>query len=149
MTLMHPTRKSRLFLARRERAELDLLLDTHVLLWWDQNDAKLATAVRDMLANREHQVFVSAASPWEMAIKARRGRLIFRGSPAKMIEENGFLPLPITPEHGERAGSLPWEHADPFDRMLVAQALEEDLVLVHADTTIRTYGVVSQLWARA
>lgn len=104
--------------------------------------------MHEKLANRNHRVFVSAASIWEIAIKTRRGRLIIRGSPAKMIEANGFLPLPVSPSHGELAGSLSWAHADPFDRMLVAQALEEDLVLVHADSQIRSFPKVSQLWAQ-
>lgn len=127
---------------------MDLLLDTHVLLWWDQDDRRLSDSVKATIADPENQVYVSAASPWEIAIKARRGRLAFRGSPASMIEANGFLPLSITPAHGELAGSLSWDHADPFDRMLVAQALEERLVLVHSDAQIRDYGGVSQLWAR-
>lgn len=91
---------------------------------------------------------MSAVSPWEIAIKARKGKLRFEGSAANMIEANGFAPLPILPSHGEAAGSLEWEHADPFDRMLVAQAQIERLVLVHADSNIRAFGAVMQLWAR-
>lgn len=127
---------------------MNLLLDTHVLLWWDQEDKRLSLAARALIANPENDVFVSAASPWEMAIKARKGKLAFSGSPCRMIDDNGFLPLPISPEHGEAAGSLEWEHSDPFDRLLVVQALREELVLVHADTEIRAYKAVSQLWAR-
>lgn len=127
---------------------MDLLLDTHVLLWWDQRHAALSKRARSAIANPRNQVFVSAVSPWEMAIKARRGKLRYEGSAVAMIEANGFLPLPIDPSHGEAAGSLDWSHLDPFDRMLVAQAQTEGLVLVHADENIRAYEGVSQLWAR-
>lgn len=126
---------------------MDLLLDTHVLLWWDQGDPRLAEVARRAIADPKNQVFVSAASPWEIAIKARKGKLKFDGSAAAMIEANGFLPLPIRATHAEAAGLLEWEHPDPFDRMLVVQAQHENLVLVHADSAIRSYGAVTQLWA--
>ena len=127
---------------------MDLLLDTHVLLWWDQDDHTLSRQARKAIADSKNQVFVSAISPWELAIKARIGKLRFEGSAASMIEANGFRPLPILPSHGEAAGMLEWEHADPFDRMLVAQAQAEGLVLVHADENIRRFRDVTQLWAR-
>jgi PIN domain nuclease of toxin-antitoxin system len=127
---------------------VNLLLDTHVLLWWDQDDRRLSASARALIANPQNDVYVSAASPWEIAIKARKGKLAFTGSVCRLITDNGFLGLPITPEHGEAAGQLEWEHPDPFDRLLVVQSLEEELVLVHADAEIRAYKAVSQLWAR-
>jgi PIN domain nuclease of toxin-antitoxin system len=127
---------------------VNLLLDTHVLLWWDQDDQRLSAAARELIANPDNDVFVSAASPWEIAIKVKRGKLAFTGSACGLIEQNGFIPLPITPEHGEAAGRMEWAHPDPFDRLLVVQALDERLVLVHADSQIRAYEAVSQLWAR-
>ncbi len=127
---------------------MNLLLDTHVLLWWDSADARLAPSTASLLADRRNTVYVSAASPWEIAIKARKGKLAFAGSPSKLIEANGFLPLAISVAHAERAGSLDWTHADPFDRVLVSQALEDGLVLVHADESIRGFARVSQIWAR-
>ncbi|MBI3179899.1 MAG: type II toxin-antitoxin system VapC family toxin [Deltaproteobacteria bacterium] len=127
---------------------MDLLLDTHVLLWWDQDDGQLAHAAREAIADPENRVFVSAATPWEIAIKARKGKLRFKGSPVALIKANGFLPLPIDPVHGEAAGLLEWSHPDPFDRVLVAQAQHEKLVLTHADPAIREFGDVTQLWAR-
>ncbi len=127
---------------------MNLLLDTHVLLWWDQDDRRLSASARSLIANPQNDVFVSAASPWEIAIKARKGKLAFTGSACRLIEDNGFLPLPITSEHGEAAGQLAWEHSDPFDRLLVVQSLQEQLVLVHADAHIRSYKSVSQHWAR-
>ena len=126
---------------------MQVLLDTHVLLWWDRNDRHLGKAARDVIADPSNDVFVSAASSWEIAIKRRKGKLTFRGSPSKLITANGFRPLSISPEQGELAGSLAWSHADPFDRMLVCQAQDLGLVLVHADATIRAYAGVSQLWA--
>jgi len=92
---------------------------------------------------------VSAASPWEIAIKAHKGKIEFTGSACRLIDANGFLALSMTPEHAEAAGLLEWEHTDPFDRMLVVQACQEELVLVHADTKIRAYKGVAQHWARA
>jgi PIN domain nuclease of toxin-antitoxin system len=128
---------------------VNLLLDTHVLLWWDGSDPRLARAAAEAIADRRNTVYVSAASPWEIAIKARKGKLAFRGSPSPLLEVYGFLGLPISLAHAERAGALDWDHPDPFDRMLVSQALEDNLVLVHADESIRAFDGVSQLWARA
>jgi PIN domain nuclease of toxin-antitoxin system len=126
---------------------MDLLLDTHVLLWWDQDDSQLSSKVRAAIGNADNRVFVSAASPWEIAIKARKGKLRFAGSAAALIDANGFEPLAITPDHAEAAGSLRWSHADPFDRVLVVQAQREHLVLVHADANIKAFKAVAQLWA--
>jgi len=127
---------------------MELLLDTHVFLWWDTEDDALGAPARAAIADPANRVWVSAASPWEIAIKAKKGRLRFEGSPAAQIAANGFAPLSITPEHAEAAGNLDWAHLDPFDRMLVAQAQLERLVLVHADDCIRAFGAVGQLWAR-
>ena len=126
---------------------MELLLDTHVLLWWDRDDGRLSKEARAAIANTDNGVFVSAASPWEIAIKARKGKLRFSGSSAALIEANGFLPLAISPAHAEAAGSLAWGHTDPFDRVLVVQAQHERLVLVHADANIRAFPGVTQMWA--
>jgi PIN domain nuclease of toxin-antitoxin system len=85
---------------------VDLLLDAHVLLWWDQSDTRLSLQVRTAIADAGNRVYVSAASPWEIAIKARKGKLRYTGSPAALIEANGFLPLPISPVHAEAAERL-------------------------------------------
>jgi PIN domain nuclease of toxin-antitoxin system len=127
---------------------MNLLLDTHVLLWWDQDNRHLSASARALIANPNNGVFVSAASPWEIAIKVKKGKLAFTGSARRLIDDNGFLALPITPEHGEAAGQLEWAHPDPFDRVLVVQSFQEQLVLVHADAQIRSYKAVSQFWAR-
>ena len=126
---------------------MNLLLDTPVFLWWDQGGGILSEPVRDAIARPENNIFVSAASVWEIAIKRRRGKLDFRESPAAAIGVNGFQALPILPEDAERAGGLVWEHGDPFDRLLVAQAMRLDMTLVTADRSIRAFGGVAQLWA--
>jgi len=124
------------------------LLDTHVFLWWDSGAEKLCAVVRSAIADPGNNVFISAASVWEIAIKAAKKKLSFTGSPVAAITANGFLELPIAPRHAEVAGGLSWEHSDPFDRMLVAQAQTDSLILVHADGIISGYKSVPQLWAR-
>ena len=90
---------------------------------------------------------MSAASVWEIAIKRQIGRLAFAGSPTTAIEANGLTALPIVAPHAEHAATLPSVHSDPFDRMLIAQALDRGFVLVTADDQIRQYPV-PLLWAR-
>lgn len=120
---------------------MKLLLDTHAFLWWDSNDTHLPAALRSAIASPQNEVFVSAVSVWEIAIKRASGKLNFQASAAKAIEAHGFLPLPIAVEHAEWAGSLPQLHRDPFDRLLVAQAQLEGLVLVSVDEQILRYQV--------
>ncbi len=121
---------------------MKLLLDTHAFLWWLGNDRKLSTAAHDMIRNPHTLVHVSAASIWEIAIKAKLGRLEVRdGDLVAEIEANGFAELPITARHAQSAGALPRHHDDPFDRMLIAQARIEDLVVVTRDRRFRHYGV--------
>ena len=125
---------------------MDLLLDTHVFLWWEGRHPRLGTRAKDLIAARENRIFVSAASAWEIAIKRRVGKLSFDGSPAAAIAANGFEALPILPLDAEQAGELAWAHADPFDRLLVAQARRFAATLVTADAAIRGYGTVALLW---
>ncbi len=119
-----------------------MLLDTHAFLWWLSDDPKLSTAARDAIRDPHAIVHVSAASIWEIAIKAKLGRLHVRdGNLATEIEANGFVELVITARHAQSAGALPRHHDDPFDRMLIAQAQLEDLVVVTHDRKFRRYGV--------
>jgi PIN domain nuclease of toxin-antitoxin system len=120
---------------------MKLLLDTHAFLWWDSDDAHLPATLRAAIASPLNEVYVSAVSVWEIAIKRASGKLIFQASAAKAIEADGFLPLGISVEHAEHAGSLPQLHRDPFDRLLVAQAQLEGLVLVTVDEQILRYQV--------
>jgi PIN domain nuclease of toxin-antitoxin system len=126
---------------------LDLLLDTHVFLWWDSDLSELGAAARAAISDPMSNVFISSVSIWEIAIKRRIGKLVFAGSPAANIGRNGFLPLPVLPIHAECAADLPLHHRDPFDRMLVAQAQIGGLTLVTADRQMVPYPV-AQLWAR-
>lgn len=118
-----------------------LLLDTHAFLWWLVDDPRLGEKARGVIADPANEVFVSAASGWEAAIKAVLGKLELPGPLDAVVEEEGFTHLPISFFHGEQAGSLPPHHRDPFDRMLVAQAQAEGLTVVTADPDIAAYGV--------
>jgi PIN domain nuclease of toxin-antitoxin system len=119
-----------------------LLLDTHAFLWWLSDDRRLSTAARDAIREPHAIVHVSAATIWEIAIKAKLGRLDVRDSDlVAEIEANGFTELAITARHAQSAGALPRHHDDPFDRMLIAQAQMEDLVVVTHDRRFRRYGV--------
>ena len=116
-----------------------LLLDTHVFLWWRANDERLSKAARAAIAGADI-VFVSAATAWEAAIKAALGRIAYPDTIEAGVEASGFEKLPITLAHAERAAALPRIHADPFDRMLIAQAELESLSLVTSDRVLRRYG---------
>jgi PIN domain nuclease of toxin-antitoxin system len=124
-----------------------LLLDTHVFLWWDSDHGGLSAETKAQIADAANRVLVSAGSIWEIAIKRRIGKLSFDGSPAAAIAANGFEALPILPVDAEEAGGLDWAHADPFDRLLVAQARRLAATLITADAIVRDYRHVSQLWA--
>ena len=126
---------------------MNLLLDTHVFLWWDRQDKALNADTRALIADPANQVFISAASIWEIAIKRRLKKLDFRGSAVAAIGANGFHELPILPIDAENAGALAWHHNDPFDRVLVAQARRLTFTLATADAGIRAYQNVAQMWA--
>jgi len=117
-----------------------LLLDTHVVLWWRADDPRLGRAAREAIAIADF-VHVSAASVWEAGIKMRLGRLRLPERFAKGVADSGFSELPVRFAHAERAADLPRHHADPFDRMLVAQAQIEGLTLVTHDSSIWRYDV--------
>ena len=118
-----------------------LLLDTHTLLWWLAEDATLSRNARETIADPANQIFVSAASAWEIAIKKAAGRLRAPDDLEEQIEHNRFTPLPISLQHTTTAGALPNHHRDPFDRMLMAQGKIEQLTIVTRDDHIPDYGV--------
>ena len=107
-----------------------LLLDTHVGLWWLQGSDRLKDSVVVLLKDATNEVFVSAASVWEIAIKQGLGKLEAPDDLLDLIEQSGFEALSISSFHAEQAGRLPLAHKDPFDRMLIAQARAEGLILV-------------------
>jgi PIN domain nuclease of toxin-antitoxin system len=118
---------------------VNLLLDTHVLIWWDEG-RRLAAEARRAIADAD-SVYVSAASAWEVAIKTGLGRLRPTRTVEQAVDESGFLELPVTFRHAERGGKLPPHHRDPFDRLLIAQADVEELTLVTRDAVFARYGV--------
>ena len=126
-----------------------LLLDTHALIWWTADCPLLSPAARQAIEDVENDVMVSAASAWEIATKYRLGRLPAAEALAVNITGaiigQGFDPLPLTMEDGERAGSLSGPVQDPFDRMLIAQALSRNLLLVSIEAPFDHYGV-RRLW---
>ncbi len=126
---------------------MNLLLDTHVFLWWDRQDKSLNADTRALIADPTNQVFISAGSIWEIAFKRRLRKLEFRGSAVAAIGANGFHELPILPIDAENAGALAWRHNDPFDRMLIAQARRLALTLATADAAMRGYPNIAQMWA--
>lgn len=126
---------------------MNLLLDTHVYLSWDASHPTLNPKVQAIIQAQDNNIFVSAASVWEIAIKRRLGKLTFHGPVAAAIGANGFHELPILPIDAESAGDLDWDHNDPFDRLLIAQAMRLGLTLMTADRAIRTFGDVAQIWA--
>jgi PIN domain nuclease of toxin-antitoxin system len=126
---------------------LQLLLDTHALIWWFAGDARLPAQARNAIDGA--QVFVSAASAWEIATKVRLGKLpgaaAIAPDIAAAIAAEAFSPLAVTVEHGQRAGGLLGPVNDPFDRMLIAQAMIENLHLVSIERAFDAYGVL-RLW---
>jgi PIN domain nuclease of toxin-antitoxin system len=126
-----------------------LLLDTHTFLWWLDGDRHLSRRARAAIGSRANTVFVSAASAWELATKARLGKLPgaheVASDVATCMSDQGFLELPITVLHAQRAGSLRIDHRDPFDRMLIAQAFLEGLRLVTNETLFDAFGI-ERIW---
>ena len=118
-----------------------LLLDTHAFLWCLADVAKLSAPARDAIVDPENEVFVSAVSGWEIAVKRAKGHLIAPDDLAEMVERRGFAHLPLTFHHAEQAGILPPHHKDPFDRFLIAQAQVEGLTLVTKDAQIARYSI--------
>lgn len=128
---------------------MNLLLDTHALLWWLAGDARLSRKARAAIAGEDNLVHVSAASAWEISTKHRLGRLPQIGPLLTELPEHvagqGFSSLDITVDHGLRAGTLAGAHRDPFDRMLAAQAQAERLTLVSSDEVFDAFGV-ARIW---
>jgi PIN domain nuclease of toxin-antitoxin system len=116
-----------------------VLLDTHVFLWWLADDPKLGTNARAVISDGNNEIYVSAASSWEISIKKRNGKLTGPDNLDGIVEQERFIKLPIALVHGELAGQLPDHHKDPFDRMMIAQAQTEKLTILTADEKIQQY----------
>jgi PIN domain nuclease of toxin-antitoxin system len=124
---------------------VNALLDTHTFLWWNIDDPQLSARVRTFIANGENTIYLSAASAWEIAIKCAKGRLALPESPehyiANRMAYSRFSPLPVSLSHAVQVYNLPAIHADPFDRLLVAQAQIEGIPLLSGDDEIHRYEV--------
>ena len=117
------------------------LLDTHAFLWWLGDEAQLGAEARSEIADSANEIFVSAATAWEISLKRHIGKLEAPGDIEDWIAGSGFSDLAIEVEHAVQAGGLPNHHKDPFDRMLVAQAQLEGITLVARDDEIAKYDV--------
>jgi PIN domain nuclease of toxin-antitoxin system len=128
---------------------MNYLLDTHALLWWWSTPEKLSSRVLSLMKDPENRFFVSAASAWEIATKYRIGKFPQGGTIVEewaiRIREDRFEELPISSLHALRAGRLPGEHRDPFDRMLAAQGILEELPVISIDPAISSLGA-ARLW---
>ena len=128
---------------------MKLLLDTHAFLWWVAASGELSRKAKSAIGSARNECFVSVAGGWEIAIKVSLGKLRIDGAPDRFLPEqlaaNGFQPLPIDLQHAARVATLPLHHRDPFDRLLVAQALAEELAVVTADPIFARYGV-KRVW---
>ena len=124
-----------------------LRLDTHVFIWWLEDSRRLSRSALNTIEAPTATVFVSAASIWEIAIKMSLGKLRWRASSRgaldSSIEACGFRELPVTARHAAGVRELPLRHGDPFDRLLVAQALTEGLHVVTGDIVFDRYGVLT------
>jgi PIN domain nuclease of toxin-antitoxin system len=121
------------------------ILDTHTFLWWNLADPRLSPTAREFISAGENEIFLSAASAWEIAIKTGRGRLILPEPPERYVANRMLLhhlqPLPIQLSHALHVFNLPNLHQDPFDRLLIAQSQLENLPLLSADPEIARYDV--------
>lgn len=128
---------------------MQLLLDTHVFLWWVEDDPKLSNLARDLIANTDNDCFVSVATAWELAIKVGQGKLNLKSTVSnyvgRHIHANTFALLDVKLIHIDGVEHLPAHHKDPFDRLLIAQASTEGLQIISADIAFDAYEV-ERLW---
>ncbi|AFZ37509.1 PilT protein domain protein [Stanieria cyanosphaera PCC 7437] len=120
---------------------MKLLLDTHTLIWWLTNHPTLSQAAKKAISNQDNLVFISAASAWEIAIKKSLGKLTAPDDLEVQIESNNFQPLPITITHGLAIEELPNHHNDPFDRIIIVQAICESMTVVTRDKKFNLYNI--------
>jgi len=126
-----------------------IILDTHTFIWWVDDDQRLSAKAKKVIENMDNQCFLSLASSWEMAIKSSLGKLKLTIPVKEYIPQhlaaNDFKQLDITLRHVARVEALPWHHRDPFDRLLVAQAVEEKMMIVSAEASFDSYKV-KRIW---
>ncbi len=117
-----------------------ILLDTHLLLWWLEANPSLSARAREMISSPENTIFVSAISLWEIWLKQSLGKLRLPVDFMERLAAESFENLPLTASQTRQVSLLPWRHRDPFDRMLIAQAQVENLILLTADESLAAYG---------
>ena len=120
---------------------MKLLLDTHTLIWWLANNPTLSQPAKEAISKPDNLVFVSAASAWEIAIKKSLGKLDAPDDLEFQIEQHNFQSLPITIVHGIAVGKIAAHHNDPFDRIIIAQAIHESLTIITRDKKFNLYDV--------
>ena len=121
---------------------MKLLLDTHVLLWWVQDNLRLGPKARGLIADRRNDIAISIASPWEMSVKHRIGKLAESGAiTMDWLEQNAFTVVPLRASHLKVLETLPLHHRDPFDHLILAQAIAEGMTIVTDDALIARYNV--------
>ncbi len=120
---------------------MNLLLDTHTMLWWLSDDPTLSEAARSAISDPENTVFVSAVVVWEIRIKQSIGKLDLPDDFDEVLDGQPFSKLPVMVDHAHAIARLPGVHRDPFDRMLIAQAMVERMTIVTRDPRIADYGV--------
>ena len=120
-----------------------VLIDTHIFLWWDQQLRRLSRPLRAAIEDEANEIVVSAATIWEIAIKRAIGKLRFDRPIVAAVLALGFEILPVAGAHAEHAGGLPPHHNDPFDRLIIAQAYLEGMVLGTQDRRMLPYGVAT------
>lgn len=129
---------------------MKILLDTHSFLWWIANSKKISETARELISDSTNEIYLSAVSTWEIAIKEQLGKLSVPKPLPRFFSEqmrlNGFQFLPIELEHSCRVNSLPLIHRDPFDRLLIAQGITENLPILTIDKLIRSYKEIKTIW---
>ncbi len=128
---------------------MNLILDTHTVLWFGRASPQLSAEALRLIEDPQNDLYLSVASPWEVGIKISTGKLVLDESVDVFFEEQirllSLRPLPVSLAHVARVATLPFHHCDPFDRMLVAQSLTENMAIVSADSVLDTYSVI-RLW---
>ena len=118
---------------------MNILLDTHIFIWWNDDLSKLTKKARTLIEDKDNTIYISAVVIWEMTVKKMLGKLESPDDPLAIAVEQGFIPLPITGEHTLTLKTLEPHHNDPFDRLLIAQAKHEKFTLLTHDKTVMRY----------
>lgn len=120
---------------------MNLFLDTHVLLWWLDDNPLLSKQAKKYIADVDNIIFISAVVIWEIRVKEALGKLEIAPDFFNIVKQQGFEILSITAQHANKVGDIPMHHRDPFDRMLIAQAIEESLTIVTHDRAFKAYKI--------